>query len=159
MDLRKVRKLIELLEQSGIAELEIKQGDDAVRISRYGQQAAPAPPQPQQQPPPAAPPQPSGDTQPQAEAEAGASSAEPSPTSKGHEVCSPMVGTFYRAASPTAPPFVDVGQQVNEGDTVCIVEAMKMMNQIEADASGTVSAVLVENGEPVEYGQPLIVIE
>lgn len=156
MDLRKVRKLIELLEQSGIAELEIKQGDDAVRISRYGQQAAPAPPQPQQ-PPPAPSPQPSGETQPQAEA--GTSSAEPSPASKGHEVCAPMVGTFYRAASPTAPPFVDVGQQVNEGDTVCIVEAMKMMNQIEADASGTVSAVLVENGEPVEYGQPLIVIE
>jgi len=158
MDLRKVRKLIELLEQSGIAELEIQQGDDAVRISRYGQQAAPAP-QPQQQPPPAAPPQPSGDAQPQAEAEAPASSAEPGPSSTGHEVCSPMVGTFYRAASPTAPPFVEIGQKVSEGDTVCIVEAMKMMNQIEADASGTVSAVLVENGEPVEYSQPLIVIE
>lgn len=158
MDLRKVRKLIELLEESGIAELEIKQGDDAVRISRYGQQAAPAPAQPQQ-PPPAAAPQPKGETQPQAEAETGPSSAESGPSSKGHEVCSPMVGTFYRAASPTAPPFVDVGQQVSEGDTVCIVEAMKMMNQIEADASGTVSAVLVENGEPVEYGQPLIVIE
>lgn len=157
MDLRKVRKLIELLEQSGMAELEIKQGDDAVRISRYGQQAAPAPPQPQ--PPPAAPPQPSGEGPQQSEAEAGKAAAEPAAASKGHEVCSPMVGTFYRAASPTAPPFVDVGQQVNEGDTVCIVEAMKMMNQIEADASGTVSAVLVENGEPVEYGQPLIVIE
>ena len=157
MDIRKVKKLIELLEESGIAELEIREGDDSVRISRYGQQAAVAPPQPAAAPAPAPGSAPTTGAAPESEP-APAEGAEPE-RPKGHEVCAPMVGTFYRAPSPTSPPFVELGQQVREGDVVCIVEAMKMMNQIEAEAGGTVVDILVENGEPVEYGQPLLIIQ
>lgn len=151
MDIRKVKKLIELLEESGIAEIEITEGEESVRISRHS--AAPAPQMfhyPAGQPmsaPPAAP-------QP-----APATEDRKSSVPEGHRVTSPMVGTFYRASNPGAKPFVDVGSQVKAGDTLCIIEAMKMMNQIEADKTGTVKAVLVENGEPVEFGQPLFVIE
>ncbi|MDX1587548.1 MAG: acetyl-CoA carboxylase biotin carboxyl carrier protein [Oleiphilaceae bacterium] len=149
MDIRKVKKLIELLEESDIEELEIKEGDDAVRISRR-RAAAPAPaPAPQ----PAAP---------AAEA-VGADRAqekppEEAPMPEGHLVRSPMVGTFYRGPSPTSPPFVEVGQRVRNGEPLCIVEAMKMMNQIESDISGTVTEILIEDGQPVEYDQPMFVI-
>ena len=153
MDIRKVKKLIELLEESGIDEIEIKEGEESVRISRNSnkamampqQYAAPmqAPMAPTPAPAPAAPsPAPA------------AVSNEPD----GHKVKSPMVGTFYRASSPESKPFVEVGQSVKAGDTLCIVEAMKMMNQIEADKSGTVVAILVDNAEPVEFDQPLFVI-
>ena len=155
MDIRKVKKLIELLEESGIAELEIKEGEESVRISRgaSGQAVAPAPP-----PAPAPAPAP---VQPHATATSEpAESAEPGGgLPSGHVVESPMVGTFYSASSPSSAPFVEVGQQVNAGDTICIIEAMKILNQIEADVSGTVKAILVENGSPVEFGQPLMVIE
>jgi len=148
MDIRKVKKLIELLEESNIDEIEIKEGEESVRISRNGAQAmsmaarvapayaAPAPPPP---PPPATP-------------------TQPVVTSAGHALHSPMVGTFYRSPSPTSAAFVEVGQAVKVGDVVCIVEAMKMMNQIEADKAGTITAILVENGEPVEFDQPLFSI-
>lgn len=149
MDIRKVKKLIELLEESGIAELEIKEGEESVRISRHGQAAPPSPP-PQQY----APPQPAGGA-PQPAPAAEESAGLPS----GHVVESPMVGTFYRASAPGAPPFVEEGQQVNPGDTICIIEAMKILNQIEAEVGGTVKAILVENGSPVEFGEPLMVIE
>ena len=152
MDLRKLKKLIDLVQESGIGEIEITEGEEKVRISRqapggpqvlmagpgmhpmYGApgMAAPAP-----APPPAAPP----------------------PEPKGHQLKSPMVGTFYRQPSPGAPPFVEVGQSVTKGQTLCIIEAMKLLNEIESDASGTVKAILVENGQPVEYGQPLFTIE
>ncbi|MEC7816589.1 MAG: acetyl-CoA carboxylase biotin carboxyl carrier protein [Pseudomonadota bacterium] len=154
MDIRKIKKLIELLEESDVEELEIQEGDDSVRISRRREQpagghyvshyAAPAPQAPA--PAPAADPAP-------AESSASAPAA-PS----GHSVKSPMVGTFYRAPSPTAASFVEIGQKVNVGDVICIVEAMKMMNQIEADKAGTVTEILVENGQPVEFDQPLVVI-
>ncbi len=150
MDIRKVKKLIELLEESGIAEIEINEGEESVRISRYSSHApAPAPVQ-------------------YAAAPVAAPAAAPAPASEatsdadvpsGHAVKSPMVGTFYSAASPGAKDFVSVGDSVSEGDTVCIIEAMKILNQIEADKSGVVKAVLVENGQPVEFGQPLIIIE
>ncbi|TCK03126.1 acetyl-CoA carboxylase biotin carboxyl carrier protein [Marinobacterium mangrovicola] len=149
MDIRKVKKLIELLEESNINEIEIKEGEESVRISRASglvQQAAYAP-----MPMPAAAPAP---VAPAAAPEAAPVAAEPA----GHSVKSPMVGTFYRSPSPTAAPFVEVGQSVKAGDVVCIVEAMKMMNQIEADKSGVVEAILVEDGQPVEFDQPLIVI-
>ncbi|MDQ2069638.1 acetyl-CoA carboxylase biotin carboxyl carrier protein [Natronospira bacteriovora] len=153
MDIRKVKRLIELLEESGIAEIEITEGEESVRISRQisgGQQQFYAAP-PQAAPAPA--------PQPAAAAGAEADTADDDDgIPAGHRVESPMVGTFYRAPSPTSKAFVEVGQQVKEGDTLCIVEAMKMMNQIESDKSGTVKAILVENGEPVEYGQPLFVI-
>lgn len=147
MDIRKVKKLIELLEESGVAEIEIQEGEEAVRISRYPQgapvaQAAPAP-LPAQAPAPA--PEPKAPEAP----------AEPA----GHKVLSPMVGTFYRSPSPGSPPFVEMGQRVSVGDTLCIIEAMKMFNQIEADKAGIVVAIMVENGQPVEYGQPLFIIE
>jgi len=152
MDIRKVKKLIELLEESGIAEIEIHEGEESVRISRTSPNAqtimqAPVTMAPQvaAAPPQAAP----------AELEKAASESIPA----GHTVKSPMVGTYYEAASPGTKPFVEVGQQVNAGDTLCIIEAMKMLNQIEADKAGTVVAVLVENGQPVEFGQPLFVIE
>jgi acetyl-CoA carboxylase biotin carboxyl carrier protein len=159
MDIRKVKKLIELLEESNIDEIEIKEGEESVRISRKTASAAPmyAPmpmPMPTAPVPQAAPVAASGPApapQPSAPAAAGESA-------QGHPVRSPMVGTFYRAASPTSPSFSEVGQSVKAGDVVCIVEAMKMMNQIEADKSGVISAILVENGEPVEYDQPLIMI-
>ena len=156
MDIRKVKKLIELLEESNIGEIEIKEGEESVRISRHGNQpaapvayAAPAPVAPA--PAPAAAPAP---TEAPA-AEAAAPSAAPA---ADNAVLSPMVGTFYRAPSPEAPSFVEVGQTVRVGDVLCIVEAMKMMNQIEADRAGTVTAIHVENGEAVEFDQPLISI-
>ena len=150
MDIRKVKKLIELLEESNIGEIEIKEGEESVRISRYGAQpAAPvayaAPPAPA----PAAAPAPVEAPAPEAAAPAPAPAAD-------NAVLSPMVGTFYRSPSPEAPPFVEVGQTVRVGDVLCIVEAMKMMNQIEADRAGTVTAIHVENGEAVEFDQPLI---
>jgi len=159
MDIRKVKKLIELLEESNIDEIEIKEGEESVRISRNGAaqgggapvyaQPAYAPP-----PPPAAPaPAPAAGAP---AAGAAAESADSGP--EGHLLRSPMVGTFYRAPSPTSAPFVEIGSSVKAGDVICIVEAMKMMNQIEADKSGTVSAILVDNGEPVEFDQPLISI-
>jgi len=154
MDIRKVKKLIELLEESNIDEIEIKEGEESVRISRNGAQAilaaqsayaAPMAPAPMAAPvaPAAAP-----------VAEAPAAAA----TTSGHVVASPMVGTFYRSPSPTSASFVEVGQSVKVGDVICIVEAMKMMNQIEADKAGVVEAILVENGEPVEFDQPLMSI-
>jgi len=152
MDIRKVKKLIELLEESNINEIEIKEGEESVRISRGGSQmmAAPAPAQyfaaptaPAVAPAPAAP-----------VADAPAEAAVPA----GHAVCSPMVGTFYRSPSPTSAPFIEVGQSVKAGDVICIVEAMKMMNQIEADKSGVIESILVEDGQPVEFDQPLITI-
>jgi acetyl-CoA carboxylase biotin carboxyl carrier protein len=151
MDIRKIKKLIELVEESGIAELEITEGEESVRINRYSNAPVVAA-QPQQfaAPAPAAAPA----AAPVAEA-APAAAAEPA----GHKVLSPMVGTFYAAASPEAPAYVEVGKSVNVGDTLCIVEAMKMMNQIEADKAGVVKAILVENGEPVEFDQPLFIIE
>lgn len=149
MDIRKLKKLIELLNESDVAEIEIHEGEESVRISRYSQ--APAPVAAMPVPAPAAP----TPAAPQAEAETTAKSTLP----PGHAVTSPMVGTFYRAPSPGAKAFVEVGQRVNVGDTLCIIEAMKILNQIEADKSGTVVAVLAENGQPVEYGEPLFVIE
>ncbi len=149
MDIRKIKKLIELLEESGIAEIEIQEGEDSVRISRYGQ-AAPVAAMPAA--PVAAAPAPAAAAEPAAE-------AAPAPSFNGHEVKSPMVGTFYRAPSPGAKPFVEVGDTVSAGDTICIIEAMKILNQIEADKSGTIKAILVENADAVEFEQPLFVIE
>ncbi|KTF14018.1 acetyl-CoA carboxylase biotin carboxyl carrier protein [Pseudoalteromonas sp. H105] len=154
MDIRKIKKLIELVEESGIAELEITEGEESVRINRNNMSAGPAyAPQyaPQYAPAPAAAPV---AATPAAPTEAAAPAA---PT--GHQVLSPMVGSFYAAASPEAPAYVEVGSKVNVGDTLCIIEAMKMMNQIESDKAGTVKAILVENGEPVEFDQPLFIIE
>ena len=139
MDIRKVKKLIELMEESDIAEIEIKEGEDAVRISRRVQVAQSAP---------------------------SAAAASPSPTEKptrepapgGHVVRAPMVGTFYQAPSPSSPPFVEVGARVKQGDTLCIIESMKMMNQVHADRSGIVEAILVDNAEAVEFDQPLFTI-
>ncbi|MBQ4813755.1 acetyl-CoA carboxylase biotin carboxyl carrier protein [Pseudoalteromonas luteoviolacea] len=153
MDIRKIKKLIELVEESGIAELEITEGEESVRINRHS--SAPVMAQPQQFAVPAAPAAPvAAPAAPAAEAPA-AEAATPA----GHQVKSPMVGTFYSASSPTAAAYVEVGAKVNVGDTLCIVEAMKMMNQIESDKAGTVKAILVENGEPVEFDQPLFIIE
>lgn len=150
MDIRKIKKLIELLDESGVAEIEIREGEESVRISRYSPHAAPVMMQAAPAPmtmavAPAAP----------AAAEAPADGGLPA----GHAVKSPMVGTFYRAATPGSKPFAEVGSKVQAGDTLCIIEAMKMMNQIEADKAGTVAAILVENGQPVEYEQPLFVIQ
>ncbi|APV49234.1 acetyl-CoA carboxylase, biotin carboxyl carrier protein [Betaproteobacteria bacterium GR16-43] len=152
MDLRKLKKLIDLVQESGIGEIEISEGEEKVRISRQpsgqpvmmaaGMQPmamgapAAAPAAPAAEAPPPAPPEPTG-----------------------HTLKSPMVGTFYRAPSPGAPNFVEVGQSVTKGQTLCIIEAMKLLNEIESDVSGKVKAILVENGQPVEYGQPLFVIE
>ena len=150
MDIRKVKKLIELMEESSIGELEIKEGEEYVRIARPAPGAAPV--QVPQFMPQALPPVP---------VEAPAAPAvveEPEPV-RGHMVKSPIVGTFYRSSSPGSRPFVDIGSKVNVGDTVCIIEAMKILNQIEADKAGTVTAVLVENGAPVEFGQDLVVVE
>jgi acetyl-CoA carboxylase biotin carboxyl carrier protein len=152
MDIRKVKKLIELLEESGIAELEINEGEESVRISRYSSTAAPAPAPVSY----AAAPAPAA---PAPAATAAEESIDEDSLPSGYVVKSPMVGTFYSASSPGAKPFVSVGDSVAEGDTVCIVEAMKILNQIEADVSGTIKAVLVENAQPVEYGQPLMIIE
>ncbi len=145
MDIRKIKKLIEIIEESDIAELEIKEGEESIRISRYS--AAPAQVTYAPAPAPAV----------QAAAVVTAIPAEEKIT--GHVVKSPMVGTFYRSASPGTKVFVEVGQAVLAGDTLCIIEAMKILNQIEADKSGIVTQILVENAEPVEYGQPLFIIE
>lgn len=154
MDIRKIKKLIELVEESGISELEISEGEESVRISR----AAPAASFPVMQQAYTAPVQ-----QPALSAAVAPAAAEAAPAAateiSGHIVRSPMVGTFYRTPSPDAKAFIEVGQKVNVGDTLCIVEAMKMMNQIEADKSGTVKAILVESGQPVEFDEPLVVIE
>ena len=150
MDIRKIKKLIELLDESGVAEIEIKEGEESVRISR--QQNVIAAPAPVMAAPVAAP-------APVAAAPAAAEEPAAEAEISGHKLTSPMVGTFYRSASPGAAVFTDVGQSVSEGDTLCIIEAMKILNQIEADKSGTVKAVLVENGQPVEFGQPLFIIE
>ena len=151
MDIRKVKKLIELLDESGIAEIEITEGEEAVRISRYPQGAAVAPaPVAMVAPAPAAAPAP---------AEAPTAAAPAEVEEEGFLVAAPMVGTFYAASSPGAAPYVQVGDRVNEGDTLCIIEAMKMMNQIEADVSGVIKSIRVQNGEPVEYGQTLFVID
>ncbi|MBH0018103.1 acetyl-CoA carboxylase biotin carboxyl carrier protein [Pseudoalteromonas sp. NGC95] len=152
MDIRKIKKLIELVEESGIAELEITEGEESVRINRNNMSAGPGYPQfaPQQYAP--------APVAPVAAAPVAVEAAAPAePT--GHQVKSPMVGSFYSAASPEAPAYVEVGQQVKVGDTLCIIEAMKMMNQIESDKAGTVRAILAENGEPIEFDQPLFIIE
>ena len=151
MDLRKLKTLIELVETSGIAELEIQEGEERVRITRALMQGAHAPALP------AAPP-PSIGIGVAAPAPAPPAPVEAPPAEEGHVVKSPMVGTFYRSASPGAKPFVEVGDTVQQGDVLCIVEAMKLMNEIEADASGTIKAVVAENGQPVEFGQPLFII-
>ena len=149
MDIRKVKKLIELLEESNIDEIEIKEGEESVRISRNSAAAAAAPyfaaqapyPTPAPTPPPAAAAEPAAAT-----------------TPSGHQVKSPMVGTFYHAPSPGSPAFVEVGQHVKVGDVICIIEAMKMMNQIESDKAGIIEAILVSDGQPVEFDQPLVTI-
>ena len=151
MDIRKVKKLMELLEESGMSEIEIKEGEESVKISRYGNSPAPAqhPIQSfvQQQAPVSS--APTSQT----------ASPNDQPQETGQSVTSPMVGTFYSAPSPTAKPFVSIGQKINQGDTVGIIEAMKIMNQIESDQSGTVVEILVKDGEAVEFGQSLIVVE
>jgi len=152
MDLRKVKTLIDLVQQSGIAELEITEGEEKVRISRGvtgAQQAAVshvvAPLQ-------------AGPTPVAAGVPAAPAGGEPAPSPEGHVVRSPMVGTFYRSSAPGAKAFVEVGQAVKAGETICIIEAMKLLNEIEADQDGTVKAILVENGQPVEYGEPLFIL-
>ena len=153
MDIRKVKKLIELLEESGIAEIEISEGEESVRISRYPQGGAPAPIVHYAAPPVAAP------VAAAPVAVAAPAAAAPAASKADHTVTAPMVGTYYASASPGAKAFVEIGSEVNVGDTLCIIEAMKMMNQIESDKSGRVTAVLVKNGDPVEFGQPLFIIE
>ncbi|HEX5636328.1 MAG: acetyl-CoA carboxylase biotin carboxyl carrier protein [Gammaproteobacteria bacterium] len=155
MDIRKIKKLIDLLDETGVAEIEIKEGEETVRISRFGSQAnmqamsyAQMPMQMMAQP-----------QQPAAAPAAPAASPAARDEISGHKITSPMVGTFFRSASPGSAPFADVGKHVKEGETLCIIEAMKILNQIEADKSGVVKAILVENGQPVEFGQPLFVLE
>ncbi len=143
MDIRKVKKLIELLETSDIAEIEIHEGEESVRISRHGT----LPPAPVAAAPVAA------------AAASAPAEEEKEPELEGHIIHSPMVGTFYRAPNPGAKPFINEGQSVNAGDTLCIIEAMKILNQIESDKTGKVKRILVENGQPVEYNQPLFIIE
>lgn len=160
MDIRKVKKLIELLDESGVAEIEIKEGEEAVRISRYSQAGVGHATANYQNY--SLPPMPVNDynnylnnnTKPES-----APAAETAPVPSGHEITSPMVGTFYRAPSPEAKSFVEVGDTVSPGDTLCIIEAMKMFNQIESDCQGIVKAILSENGNPVEFGQTLFIIE
>ena len=147
MDIRKVKKLIELLEESGIDELEIKEGEESVRISRHSKTPAQQFYAPQMQAP-----------APAAAAPAAAPAAPAAPALNGFVVKSPMVGTFYRTPAPTSPAFVEVGKTVKVGDTICIVEAMKMMNHITAEKAGVIESILVENGQPVEYDQPLFTI-
>jgi len=151
MDLRKLKKLIDLVQESGIGELEITEGEEKVRISRAGnavQTALMTMPQAATMMAAA----------PAAVAAAPAATSETPAEPEGHEVKSPMVGTFYRSSAPGAKPFVEIGQSVNAGDTLCIIEAMKLLNEIEADQGGVIKTVLVENGQPVEYGQPLFLI-
>jgi len=149
MDIRKIKKLIEMLEESDIAEIEIHEGEESIRINRY---SAPAPATTMMVAPAAAPPAPAART-------AEAREEEESEQETGHVVRSPMVGTFYRASSPGAKAFVEVGQRVELGDTLCIIEAMKILNQIEADKAGVIVKISVEDGQPVEYNQPLFTIE
>lgn len=146
MDLRKLKKLIDLVQESGIGELEITEGEEKVRISRSGivAQSAAAPVNTPLTAAPAATPQ-----TPEKEAPA---------LPEGHVLKSPMVGTFYRSATPGGPPFIEIGQTIAEGDTLCIIEAMKLLNEIEADKGGVIKAILVESGQPVEYGEPLFII-
>ncbi len=151
MDIRKVKKLIELLEESNISEIEIQEGEESVRISRHPNGTSWQQPASQ---PYAAAPQPA----PQAAAAPAEAAADPEPAFQGHSVNSPMVGTFYRSPAPGSKAFVQIGQSVKKGETICIVEAMKMMNQIEADRDGVIEAILVEDGEPVEFDQPMVVI-
>lgn len=161
MDLRKLKKLIELVEESGIAELEIAEGEEKVRISKAGSSSAPGytwmmPMQTGAMP--------VSQGQPQSPADSASAHCEALEETKavlpdGHVVKSPMVGTFYRAPSPGASPFIEVGQTVKVGDTLCIIEAMKLLNEIEADKNGVVKAILVENGQPVEYGEHLFIIQ
>ncbi len=158
MDIRKVKKLIELLDESGIAEIEITEGEESLRISRYAQGAAVAmapAPIAAAAPPPAPTPAPAAEAAPPPPAPAAAAETE----EDGYVISAPMVGTFYSSSSPGAAPYVQVGDRVNEGDTLCIIEAMKMMNQIEADVSGVIKSIRAQNGEPVEFGQPLFVID
>ncbi|MFA6120418.1 MAG: acetyl-CoA carboxylase biotin carboxyl carrier protein [Sideroxydans sp.] len=151
MDLRKLKTLIELVENSGIAELELTEGEEHVRISRMSSVSAPAVQHHYAAAPMAAP-------APQAAAPVAAAAPAAPAAPEGHIVKSPMVGSFYRAASPGAKAFVDVGSTVNAGDTICIIEAMKLLNEIEADKAGVIKAILVENGQAVEFGQPLFII-
>ena len=153
MDIRKVKKLIELLDESGIAEIEITEGEESVRISRHPTGVAAAPVAVAAAPVAAAAPAPL------AAPAASPVAAAAEPEEEGYAVKAPMVGTFYSSPSPGSPMFVQIGDRVNEGDTLCIVEAMKMMNQIEADVSGTIKSIRVQNGDPVEYGQILFVID
>jgi len=146
MDLRKLKKLIDLVQESGISELEVTEGEEKVRIAKHQAMPHAAMGYMSQQPMPAAP----------APAVAVIPAAEP--VIDGNVVKSPMVGTFYRSSAPGAKPFVDIGDNINAGDRLCIIEAMKLMNEIESDVSGTIKAILVENGQPVEYGQPLFII-
>ena len=155
MDIRKVKKLIELLEESGISELEISEGEESVRISRHpraGMQVAAPQAAPIMYAAPAA-------AQAPAPAAAAASAGDRAPRNDEHTVSSPMVGTYYASASPGAKPFVEIGSEIKVGQILCIIEAMKMMNQIESDKEGRVTAMLAKNGEPVEFGQPLFIIE
>ncbi|WP_227368647.1 acetyl-CoA carboxylase biotin carboxyl carrier protein [Halomonas sp. M20] len=153
MDIRKVKRLIELLEESDISEIEIQEGEESVRISRHGHAHSQPVPAPTWAPSPALQPAPAATTS----IETTESSAA-SVNLTGHTVTSPMVGTFYRASAPGAKPFAEVGQRIKKGDPICIVEAMKMMNQIDADQDGVVEAILVEDGEPVEFDQPMLII-
>jgi acetyl-CoA carboxylase biotin carboxyl carrier protein len=153
MDLRKLKKLIDLVQESGIAELEITEGEEKVKIVRGGQVSVSS----VSSPAPGAMGTPPADSR-AAGAPATAAPAQSSPGPEGPVIKAPMVGTFYRSPSPDAKPFVEVGQTIKEGDTVCIIEAMKLMNEIEADVAGVVKAILVENGQPVEYGQPLFIL-
>ncbi|HTB27919.1 MAG TPA: acetyl-CoA carboxylase biotin carboxyl carrier protein [Steroidobacteraceae bacterium] len=154
MDIRKVKKLIELLEESGISELEISEGEESVRISRHPRMSMAAPAvvgAPQiQQAPPAAPASP---------AKPATAAGEHKPRNDDQTITSPMVGTYYSASAPGAKSFVEIGQEIKVGQILCIIEAMKMMNQIESDKAGRVTAILAKNGEPVEFGQPLFIIE
>tara|TARA_B100000768_G_scaffold15426_1_gene14312 strand:- start:611 stop:1054 length:444 start_codon:yes stop_codon:yes gene_type:complete len=147
MDIRKVKKLMELLEESGMSEIEIKEGEESVKISRYGNSPVPSHSFVQQQGPTSVPPV------------VAVPVIADEPSTVGQSLTSPMVGTYYSAPSPTAKPFVTIGQHVKQGDTIGIVEAMKIMNQIEAEKSGTVLQILVKDGEAVEFGQPLIIVE
>ncbi|HEX4330696.1 MAG TPA: acetyl-CoA carboxylase biotin carboxyl carrier protein [Usitatibacter sp.] len=152
MDLRKLKKLIDLVQESGIGEIEITEGEEKVRISRQTSAAGPVIM--------AAPPMQVGYPAPPVGAPGGPAAAPAAPPEpQGHQLKSPMVGTFYRAPSPGAPSFIEVGQSVTKGQTLCIIEAMKLLNEIESDVAGTIKAILVENGQPVEYGQPLFLIE
>ena len=154
MDIRKVKKLIELLEESGVAEIEISEGEESVRISRFPTGNAAQP----QMVHYAAAPAPQAHAAPAIAAPAAAPLPTPAPKAD-HTVTAPMVGTYYASPSPGAKVFVELGSEVNVGDTLCIIEAMKMMNQIESDKAGRVTAILVKNGEPVEFGQPLFIVE